>query len=124
MKVKKILQLDVVTVAVTAMLSILGGVTCSSPTTPSGVPNLSISGNRSLTVGQTSQLTLIATFSDGTSRTFTSQATWQSTNMAVATVSSTGLVTAVGLGQAIIQATLPPSTEYQGTTWTIQVTVV
>jgi trimeric autotransporter adhesin len=125
MKMKNIVQPDVVAVAVTAMLSIYGGVTCTTTPTPTGTQaTVTITGNTAFTgIGQTAQLTVTATFSNGTSQTLAAHATWQSTNPAVATVSPSGLVTAVGVGQAVVQATLPPSAAYQGTTWTIQVTV-
>jgi Big-like domain-containing protein len=56
-------------------------------------------------VGQTTQLTATTTSSDGTQQDVTSQATWQSSNTAAATVSATGLVTAVAFGQSIMTAT-------------------
>lgn len=57
-----------------------------------------------LTTGQTRQLTAAATSANGqpiTGRTFT----WQSGNTSVATVSSSGVVTAVGAGSTTITAT-------------------
>jgi hypothetical protein len=68
-------------------------------------------------VGQTAQFTATATMSNGTSQTVTTQATWQSSNTSVATVSSTGLVTAVGAGSADIRAT------YQSVSGSAAVTV-
>jgi hypothetical protein len=55
-------------------------------------------------VGQTSQLTLMTTQSSGAPQTVTSQAVWQSSNVAVVTVSTAGLVTAQGFGFATISA--------------------
>jgi uncharacterized protein YjdB len=55
-------------------------------------------------VGTTQQLTATCTYSDGTSRDMTSQATWSSSNTGVATVSTSGLVTAVSAGSASITA--------------------
>jgi len=56
-------------------------------------------------VGQTIQLTASERLTNSTTQDVTSTATWQSSNPAVATVSGAGLVTAVGLGSAIITAT-------------------
>jgi hypothetical protein len=55
--------------------------------------------------GQTRQLVATATQSTGSTSDVTQQATWQSSASGVATVSSTGLVTAVGEGDAEISAT-------------------
>lgn len=57
-----------------------------------------------LTVGQTSALTAMASYSDGSSTNVSSTATWASDNTAVATVDATGLVTAVAAGTANITA--------------------
>jgi Right handed beta helix region/Bacterial Ig-like domain (group 2) len=61
-----------------------------------------------LSVGLTSQLSATASLANGTAQTVTRNATWQSSNAAVATVSAGGLVTAVVPGTARITAT------YQG----------
>lgn len=59
----------------------------------------------SVAPGQTQQLRVQATFSDGSSVDGTSQAVqWRSTNPAVATVNSAGLVTGVAPGTAAIEA--------------------
>jgi Right handed beta helix region/Bacterial Ig-like domain (group 2) len=81
---------------------------CSNPTSPltatrpaTNVGGLTVVGTVLLTsLGQTSQLT--AKTAAGT--VVTSGLTWQSFTSAVATVSATGLVTAIGLGSATIQA--------------------
>jgi len=82
----------------------------STPTTPTPptptVTNVTVllpSGNP--TPGQTAQAVATATLSNGTSQTVTSQATWESSNTAVATISNTGLVTTVTAGQTEIRAT-------------------
>ena len=51
------------------------------------------------------QLTAVANFTDGSTRNVTREAVWRSSNLAVATVSATGLVTAIGTGRADITAT-------------------
>jgi hypothetical protein len=49
-------------------------------------------------VGSTEQLSVLATYNDGTFQDLTSKVTWASSNPAAATVSSSGLVSAVGAG--------------------------
>ncbi|HEY2377991.1 MAG TPA: Ig-like domain-containing protein, partial [Gemmatimonadaceae bacterium] len=69
------------------------------------VASVSVSlGSGSLTVGQTTQAT--AVLKDATGNVLTGRTiTWSSSNSAVATVNSSGLVTAVGAGSANIVAT-------------------
>jgi len=71
----------------------------------SSATRLTISGNGSLTtIGETSQLTAMATFSDGTLKDVTRDAntTWTSNDPSVITVSSNGLLTVVALGSTSI----------------------
>src|ERR1700681_5034594 len=80
----------------------------TSPTSPTvGPPTVTavtVKGNAALTApGQTSQLTLEATLSDGSKKDVTSTAQWHSTNTNVVTVSAAGLATAVDFGKASIQ---------------------
>jgi hypothetical protein len=86
-----------------------GSSTPTTPTTPPAavtVNSVAVSGTATLTSkGQTSQLTATASLSNGTTQDVTSQATWQSDNAAVASVSSSGLVTANAEGEATITAT-------------------
>ena len=80
----------------------------TTPTTPAAVTvnSVAVSGTATLTgKGQTSQLTATASLSNGTTQDVTSQATWQSDNASVASVSSSGLVTANAEGEATITAT-------------------
>jgi len=58
------------------------------------------------TVGQTAQFLAVATYSSGSPATqdLTNSVTWQSSDTSVAQVSSAGLVTSVGVGQATISA--------------------
>jgi trimeric autotransporter adhesin len=79
------------------------GGACHEPTTPSVVP-------RSVTVtavptGSQYQLSAVAGFSDGSTQDVTSQAAWSSSDVGVATVTGTGLVTPVANGSALITAT-------------------
>jgi Bacterial Ig-like domain (group 2) len=90
--------------------------TSSRTTSPSGL-TLGITGTTSvIAVGQTSQLGLSATMA-GSTETVTTQATWQSSNAAIASVGATGLVTAQGYGATTITAT------FQGATATATFTV-
>ncbi|HEX8112492.1 MAG TPA: Ig-like domain-containing protein, partial [Kofleriaceae bacterium] len=65
-----------------------------------------------LHVGQTLQLTAVATMTDGTVLDVTGQATWASRDTAIATVSSTGRVTAVAPGAP--STYVPIEATYQG----------
>jgi hypothetical protein len=98
--------------------AIAGSAACGgSPTSPTGggrqtaaVTSVAITGTLSLSEGSTSQLTATATRSDGTTENVTSRATWQSSNTMVATVSGTGLVTAVNDGTSDITAVFESQT--------------
>jgi hypothetical protein len=92
--------------------------TASSEPTGTTVLSVAVSGSGNFTmVGQTGQLSAIASIGSLQTQTVTSTATWQSSNPSVATVSASGLVTTVGLGAAVISAT------YQGKTGTLAVRV-
>jgi Big-like domain-containing protein len=75
-----------------------------APTSPTTVSSVAVSGSAPA-IGGTSQLIAMATLADGTTQNVSTQATWQSSNTAIATVSSTGIVTGVSSGTAVIQAT-------------------
>jgi len=103
------------------------GACADSGTTPSGGPtgpssptvtSVTISGILTITnIGQSSQLSAIAHSAKGTTQDVTAQATWASVDSAIATVSSTGLVTSKGVGTATITAT------YQNVSGSTRVTV-
>lgn len=79
-------------------------VTVSTGTTPPAAASVSVSPSPvSLTVGATEGLQ--ATVRDGSGTVAGGTVAWTTSNAAVATVSSTGLVTAVGAGSATITAT-------------------
>src|ERR1019366_7671957 len=61
--------------------------------------------NPSIAAGQQQQFTATGTYRDGSHQDLTSSATWSSTAPSVATISSTGLATAVAVGSTTIQAT-------------------
>jgi hypothetical protein len=73
------------------------------------VASLIVGGVTNFTAaGQTGQVTATAFLSDGTRQDVTTQASWQSSNPAVITISATGLMTSVTSGVVTITAT------YQG----------
>ena len=93
------------------LLAGCGGNSSSSSSTPSTpvaptatVSSIAVSGN-SPAVGDTSQFAATATLSSGTTQDVTAQATWQSSDAAVATVSSAGVVRSMAAGEADITAT-------------------
>ena len=75
---------------------------------PSGLDSVQVTpGSQSLAVGQTAQFTAMGTFGNAkhlTTQNITTAVTWSSTMPSVATVNSTGLVTAVAAGTATITA--------------------
>lgn len=107
------------------MLGIVGalascGSQSSSPTSaPSPtvtVSSVSVSGTAPV-VGASAQFSATATLSNGTTPSVTTQATWSSSNTAVATVSSSAIVTGVAAGEADLTAT------YQGVAGRSHVTI-
>src|SRR5262245_18397079 len=80
--------------------------TAPTPPTTSAL-QVRASGDASgpIEAGPTRQFVATATQSTGSTSDVTQQATWQSSAPAVATVSGSGLVTAVGAGEAEISAT-------------------
>jgi hypothetical protein len=72
-------------------------------TTPT-LSSIALSGTSSIVVGGTSQLSAIGTLSNGTTESVT-PTSWSSSNTAFATVSSSGLVTAIAAGTVNITAT-------------------
>jgi len=77
-------------------------------TNPSGLDSIAVTpSTQSLAVGQTAQLSVTGTFgnaSHASTQPVTSGVTWSSNAASVATVSTTGLVSAVGAGTATITA--------------------
>jgi len=75
--------------------------------TPSTITAVIVAGiSAGLGVGQSVQLTASVVRSDGTRSDATTSATWQSSDAAVATVSTAGLLTAIGFGDAEVTATV------------------
>jgi hypothetical protein len=77
---------------------------------PAGPPapvlaGLTLTGNVSLSaVGETSQLTATASYSDGTTKDVSSQTSWTISDRRVLTSSTTGLLTVVGFGRTFVSA--------------------
>jgi uncharacterized protein YjdB len=93
---------------------------------PSGLDSLQISpGVQALAVGQTAQFTAIGTFGNATHPStgpISSGVTWISSAPSVATVSSTGLATAVGAGTTTITASAASFSGTATSTATLTVT--
>jgi hypothetical protein len=86
----------------------------SSPNAPSAAPSavkaLKVTGPP-LVVSDVAQFTAVATMNDGATSDVTGQATWTSSNTAVATVTATGKVTAVKQGGVTIHAAYRGATD-------------
>ena len=94
-----------VSVAAMAVLLAVGAAACgSSPTVPATVTTVAVTGSVPV-VGSSSQFTATATMSNGTTLDVTSSSTWSSSDSSIATVSTSGVVTAVAEGSTSIQAT-------------------
>ena len=92
-------------------LAISCGSSSRSPTTPTPaavevqLTSLQITGNTSLTaVGETSQLSATARFSDQSQKDVSLETIWTSADPSVVTVSSSGLLTVLRFGAAVISA--------------------
>ena len=85
---------------------------------PMTVASLAVSGPTSLTaLGSASQSTATVSLDGGSTQNVTTEAGWQTSNAAVATVSTSGLITAVSAGAVTITAT------YQGHTSSMTVSI-
>ena len=88
-----------------------GGTTGGGATTPTSPTGASLSyiiltsGSASLPKGISEQFIATGVYSDGTKQNLTASSTWSSSNPAVATISNSGVATAVGAGTAKITAT-------------------
>ncbi len=106
-----------ITSFVLALSVVIFTVACSSsPAVPTTVATRSISGTAPA-VGGKSQYSAQAVLPDGAVENVTSTATWQSADTAIATVSSTGVVTGVTVGTTTVTAT------YQGVSVAQKITI-
>jgi hypothetical protein len=100
----------------------LAGVTNSITFTVKAPPTLTsiavTPANSTNLVGATPQFTATGTYSDGSMQNLTSQAAWVSSKISVATISSSGLATAVSAGTTTISAGLAGVTN--STTFTVK----
>ena len=89
------------------LLWLLAGlqVSCGGGATGPTVSSLQINGDAPSAAGRTSQLTATSVLSDGSRRDVTALAAWRSERPEIATVSSSGLVTALTWGQVDVTAT-------------------
>src|SRR5205085_6625433 len=78
--------------------------------------------NAEITPTKTQQFTARATLGDGSTKDISSSATWSSSNQNIATISNTGLATAVAVGSTTITA--QSGTEKATTQLTVSTTVV
>jgi hypothetical protein len=78
----------------------------NTPAAPSGptVASVAVTGSAP-TIGTSAQFSATATLSNNATQNVTAQATWSSSNPAVATVSASGLVAAITAGEVDIAAT-------------------
>jgi uncharacterized protein YjdB len=83
-----------------------GGGNNTQPTPTVVSVSLAPSGALALATGATQQLNAKAAYSDGSTKDVTASASWSSSSASVASVSTGGLVTAVGAGTASISATI------------------
>ena len=98
----------IIVLAATALVAAAVVVACtkssSAPTPTASVTSVTVTGSPPL-IGLTEQFTATAALSNGTTQNVTSQATWQSSNTAIATVNNAGVVTGVASGDVDISAT-------------------
>lgn len=96
--------------AATDSVLVIGGFTYAPITVTNGPTASLVSiavtpANPTVANGQTRQMTATGTYSDTSTQDLTTQVTWSSSDTSKATVSNTGLVTAVSYGSATITAT-------------------
>jgi uncharacterized protein YjdB len=96
--------LRMTSIAILISAALVAAACGQSTTTASTVTAVAVTGTIP-TTGTTSQFKATATMGDGTTQDVTTQSTWQSSNSAIATVTQSGVVTAVGLGTVTVQAT-------------------
>ena len=104
----KIIKQMLLLALATGLGLVLAGCQPSDPSSPKVASLTAIAlapGSATLPVGAMQSLVVMATYSDGSTRDVSFTSTFASSNRCVATVSATGLVTAVASGTATITAT-------------------
>jgi len=98
-----------VSVGTTKIIASLNGISAEATVVvdSAALTSLTISNNStSIFEGSLSQLSAIGGYTDGSSKQATDQASWSSSDLSVATVSSTGLLSALSNGRTTISAQL------------------
>jgi len=94
------------TSTITATSGAISGATTATVTSQT-ISSIAVTpASPSFAAGSTQQFTATATYSDGTTGNVTSTATWTSSDTSVATISNSGLATAVATGATTITATV------------------
>lgn len=77
------------------------------PGSPPSLTSIALTpGETTVEAGTTRQFTATGSYADGTTRNITDQVLWRTVDASVATVSPTGVATAVGVGSTTVSATL------------------
>ena len=109
-------------VTISAAFDGITGSTGLTVVTPPTLQSIAVTpANTSLPTGETEQFTAIGTLSDNTTENLTSQVTWASSDTTWATISTTGLATAVSPGPVTISAAFDGITGSTGLTVTAAV---
>jgi uncharacterized protein YjdB len=98
----------VLSAGTTTITATLAGITGSATLngTTATLSSIAVTpATNTMSVGQSKQLHATATFSDATTLDVTTQVTWSSSDMTIATIGSTAVVKAVAVGSATISAT-------------------
>ncbi|MBA3947942.1 MAG: Ig-like domain-containing protein, partial [Herpetosiphonaceae bacterium] len=83
----------------------------TKPLDPGTLTSITVTpADSSIVVGITQQFTATGNYSDGSTQDFTNSATWTSSDTTVATISSSGLATALNSGSTTITASFDPGT--------------
>ena len=90
---------------ITATLGPVSGSSAATVTAPL-LTTITVNAPASVTSGSNTQLAAQGTYSDNTTQTVTSQVTWQSSNPAIATISGSGVLTALKTGTVTVTATI------------------
>lgn len=92
-------------ITVTASQGSVNG-TMKISVTQATLTSISVQGNNGLVAGSTEQLSALGTYTDKSTQSLTAQVTWQSSDPTVASISASGMVTAVKAGNVTITASM------------------
>jgi uncharacterized protein YjdB len=100
--------------------AVSGSTTLTVQATPVTLQSIVVTpANPTILTGATQQFTATGTYSDGSAQNITGQVTWTSSDISVATITTSGLVTGVSVGTSSISAT--QGTVSGSTTLTVQI---